>query len=142
VKPCKDCVAEQDGPPLRPRAIVPDSGGRCMTHWRAEKKRRLEQSHRRRVKSQYGLGDGMYEALYEGQGGRCYICRRATGASRRLSVDHDHVTGLVRGLLCRPCNSMLGHARDDIPFLQRAMAYLISPPAFTIIGEVKPENGQ
>lgn len=138
VKQCKDCVAEGI---TTIRHIVPDSGGRCTTHWRKEKKRRLEQSHRRRVKSQYGLADGQYEALYEAQGGRCYICARATGKTRRLSVDHDHRTGLVRGLLCRPCNSMLGHARDDLVFFQRAMSYLRHPPAYIAIGKVRPNDG-
>jgi hypothetical protein len=46
-----------------------------------------------------------------------------------LSVDHDHKTLLVRGLLCRPCNDLLGHARDDPEFFTRAKVYLEKPPA-------------
>lgn len=146
---CKDCLEESgvevNGVKvyplhLRPRPIIEKSGGRCATHWRAEKKRRLEASHRRRIKGQYGLQDGQYEALYEAQGRKCAICQRATGASRRLSVDHDHKTGLVRGLLCRPCNSMLGHGRDSSEFFGRAVQYLNWPPAFDAIGEVKPRE--
>lgn len=143
---CKDCKRDWDvldlAPPAgKPRAIVPDSGGRCATHHRIEKKRQKDASHRRRVKSQYGLADGQYEAMYEAQGGRCAICRWATGKTRRLSVDHDHKTGYVRGLLCRPCNSMLGHLRDDPEAALRIYQYLDEPPAFNTIGLVKPEDG-
>ena len=142
---CRDCWpdgwAEARVPRHKLRPVVENSGGRCATHHRENKRRQKEQSHRRRVKSQYGLAEGQYEALYEAQGGRCYICARATGASRRLSVDHDHRSGFVRGLLCRPCNSMLGHARDDLVFFQRAMSYLRHPPAYTAIGKVRPEDG-
>ncbi|MDF3280889.1 endonuclease VII domain-containing protein [Gordonia sp. N1V] len=72
----------------------------------------------------YGLLPGEYERLYLAQGGRCYACRRATGKTRRLSVDHDHRTGEVRGLLCRPCNTLLGRARDAVEFFQRFIDYL------------------
>jgi hypothetical protein len=147
VSVCKDCLEESgvevNGVKvyplhLRPRPIV--KAGRCATHARIEKRRQLEQSHRRRIKSQYGLQDGQYEALYEAQGRKCAICQRATGASRRLSVDHDHKSMLVRGLLCRPCNSMLGHGRDNPEFFRRAVKYLSYPPAFDAIGEVKPSE--
>jgi hypothetical protein len=127
---CKDCfpegLAEHLAQSLKLRPIVPESGRRCATHWRVEKKRRSAASHERRSKSTYGLDD--YWGLYKFQGSKCPICLRATGASRRLSVDHDHKTDKVRGLLCRPCNTMLGHGRDDPEFFARAVNYLESPP--------------
>lgn len=129
---CKDCVPPGHGAessmvkkPLRP---APHPGPRCATHWREEQKRRKAVNHERHVQSTYGLSGGEYAALYAFQGGKCAICRRATGASRKLSVDHDHGSGSVRGLLCRPCNSILGHARDDGSFFIRAYNYLQSPP--------------
>lgn len=129
-KRCKDCVAiaEEIGPPKIWRPVVEGSGGRCATHWRTEKRRRREANHERAVQRTYGLSEGEYERLYLFQGGRCAICTRATGASRRLSVDHDHGSGNVRGLLCRPCNSLLGHARDSVEFFERAAEYLRSTP--------------
>ena len=78
----------------------------------------------------YGLTAEEYWKIYEYQGGCCYICRRATGASKRLSVDHCHETGIVRGLLDTPCNrNVLGHLRDDTDALQRAIDYLTNYPA-------------
>lgn len=84
----------------------------------------------------YGIAGWVYDKLLEIQGGRCAICQRAKGITRRLAVDHDHkcckVTPAcgkcVRGLLCKPCNRMLGHARDDPMFFLRAYHYLINPP--------------
>lgn len=130
---CKDCVAAaEEFPHLPPpkvwRPVVEKSGGRCATHWRVEKKRRREAAHEKAVQRTYGLSEGEYAALYEFQGGKCALCRRATGKTRRLSVDHDHKTGEVRQLACRPCNTMLGHARDSIEFFQRCIDYLTDPP--------------
>ncbi|MGW6260343.1 endonuclease VII domain-containing protein [Streptomyces sp. NPDC055085] len=87
-----------------------------------------------------------YEALYRGQNGLCAICERATGKTRRLSVDHDHKCcpggvscgWCVRGLLCRPCNDLLGRARDQREFFARAIRYLQTPPAHNILGKKRP----
>lgn len=127
---CRDCWDEHQ-PHKRP--LVPDSGSRCMSHWRVEKKRRKEAAHEKRVQDTYGLRPGEYAKLYEHQTGVCAICKRATGATRKLSVDHDHRTGEVRGLLCRPCNDLLGHARDSEFFFYRAANYLKFPPAREIL---------
>lgn len=84
----------------------------------------------------YGITADEYWAIHEFQGGCCYICQRATGARKRLSVDHDHKTGIVRGLLCTPCNrNVLGHLRDCVMALARAIIYLLFPPAVEVIGE-------
>lgn len=127
---CKDCYAEFGRPDLvkkwRP---APFPGPRCTTHHRAKIKASKEAAHERRVQEVYGLGPGQYGELYRLQTGVCAICKRATGKTRKLSVDHDHATGKVRGLLCRPCNDMLGHARDSYMFFYRAANYLMTPPA-------------
>lgn len=83
----------------------------------------------------YGITADEYWCIYEAQGRRCYVCQRATGATRRLAVDHCHATGRVRGLCCKYCNRLLGFARDDVTYFQRAIEYLTHPPAFDVIGE-------
>lgn len=127
---CKECLAELANGTITklPKRDSKYQGPRCRTHWRAESLRRKAVSHEKRVQQVYGLEPGEYAQLYEFQGGFCALCRRATGASRKLSVDHDHATGLVRGLLCRPCNTMLGHARDKLDFFRRCIQYLHHPP--------------
>jgi hypothetical protein len=66
-------------------------------------------------------------ALIKMQDGRCAICP----STAKLIVDHDHETGLVRGLLCRRCNQWEGQSRSllfsvDYPDVA---AYLAAPPA-------------
>jgi hypothetical protein len=55
--------------------------------------------------------------------GVCHICRKET----RLTVDHDHSTGVIRGFLCNPCNRGLGDFLDNPESLRRAIAYLAGP---------------
>lgn len=77
-------------------------------------------------------GERIYRALYRAQGGRCYVCRKATGAARLLAIDHDHVTGEIRGLVCSgsitamTCNRLI--AIFTRPMLLRAAAMLSDPP--------------
>ena len=92
------------------------------------KKERSSNAHAKALESRYGITRTDYWDIYAFQGERCAICQRATGKTRRLSVDHDHKTGLVRGLLCRPCNNYLGHLRDSPEAIARALDYLLNPP--------------
>jgi hypothetical protein len=81
------------------------------------------------VARKYGITAAMYRDLESWQGGKCYGCRRATGASRELAVDHDHATGEVRMLLCSTCNNIVGHFRDDPKTFIRMGLALIQPPS-------------
>ncbi|BBC43619.1 endonuclease VII [Mycobacterium phage AN9] len=129
---CVDCEAE--GLPLTRDAKYP--GPRCATHHRAKKRERSSGAWASRILATYAITEEEYWRIYEFQGGRCYICQRANGKKKRLSVDHDHKTGIVRGLLCTMCNKyILGWARDCIEMLQRAIDYLKKPPAVQVIGE-------
>ena len=132
-KVCKDCLAE--GVTTRRNAKYP--GPRCATHHRGRRKKRRDYSHQTHVEETYSISYDQYWSIYEVQGGKCYLCRRANGAKRKLSVDHDHscCSGstscgqCVRGLLCRRCNTILGHFRDDTAAFERAIDYLTNPPA-------------
>lgn len=132
-KTARECTKTVvSGVAVRP---APHKGPRCATHHREVTETRKKARHAVYVGRVYGLEPGDYDTLYEAQGGRCALCRRATGASRKLSVDHDHKTGLVRGELCMKCNDLLGHARDDVEFFRRAIDYLLHPPALQVLGE-------
>jgi hypothetical protein len=73
----------------------------------------------------YGINADQYRAMLEHQEGRCAICKsKDTGSVRGWHVDHCHRTGKVRGLLCHPCNLLLGHAKDSIDTLQRCIVFL------------------
>lgn len=62
-----------------------------------------------------------YQKLLESQGGRCAVCRQEPSKTA-LAVDHDHDTGLVRGLLCSRCNYFLWRRNDGM--LQKIGLYL------------------
>lgn len=86
-------------------------------------------SHAAMIAKTYGLDAAGYDALLARQGGRCAICR-ARPKSKRLAVDHDHVTGAVRGLLCSRCNhDLLGSAWDSLALATALWHYLNTPPA-------------
>ena len=84
-------------------------------------KLKAERARARRLQ-RYGLTPDLYDALWAQQNGGCAICAQSLEPS--LHVDHDHVTGAVRGLLCNSCNSALGLFRDNTMVLLRAVEYL------------------
>jgi len=79
-------------------------------------------SNRKRL---YGLSDFDYNLLLETQKGLCGICKvPERELAKRLHVDHDPVTNIVRGLLCHGCNTGLGLLREDVDILIYAVEYL------------------
>lgn len=72
----------------------------------------------------YGLTIEEYELLFDKQGRVCAICKLPKENKRNYHVDHDHKTGIVRGILCHHCNLMLGNARDNTTYLLAAVDYL------------------
>ncbi len=72
------------------------------------------------LKRRYGISAEDADAMLAAQGGLCAICRVAPAAH----VDHDHVTGAVRALLCFGCNGGLGQFKDDPEFLHAAAYYV------------------
>lgn len=113
------------------QSVVPrfyTSGSRCSAC-------ASEAGHSAMIERTYDLTAVQYSALLELQDGRCAICR-ARPRSQRLSVDHDHRTGRVRGLLCSRCNhDLLGAAHDSLDLLDASVFYLRTPPAS---GDWKP----
>jgi hypothetical protein len=83
-------------------------------------------SHRMSV---YGLSPAGHKKLAETQDDRCAICRKRQ-TMKSVAVDHDHKTGVVRGLLCKRCNhDLLGAAFESVKILLAAATYLVVPPS-------------
>lgn len=79
----------------------------------------------RELVRKYGLTMADFETLLEQQGGVCAICGGGrSGPGKRFHVDHCHVTGQVRGLLCGNCNTAIGLLGDDPERAEKAAAYL------------------
>lgn len=78
----------------------------------------------RKLKYKYGLEPSRYLELCKLQKNLCKICSRENVQNKPLHVDHDHSTGVIRGLICFECNIMLGMSRDSIETLAKAILYL------------------
>lgn len=120
-----------------PRRVLADK--RLQKRWRAAnpeknaaykvtfRQRDPERDLRFRLKHGFGMTVEQYRALGESQDWQCWICGcppPTKGRYRRLSVDHSHITGNVRGLLCVKCNSALGLLGDSVIRLEKAVEYL------------------
>lgn len=99
----------------------------CEAHFYARHKTAKtatsDQRATRQYRYRYGITLEDYEAMLERQDGGCAICGRPP-QGKRLSVDHNHSNGRVRGLLCVRCNSAVGLLDDDPTWSRRAEAYL------------------
>ena len=95
-------------------------------NWYQQNKERRKQEMRvNAYMRQYGITIEEYEILVAEQNNGCAICNASTGSNgKRLSVDHNHQTGEVRGLLCDDCNTALGKFKDDPSLLAKAITYL------------------
>lgn len=96
----------------------------CAAYYRAQRPGQKEYNRAAQLRCKYGIETAEWDRLFEGQGRACAICRREEFGVKKPAVDHCHRTGVIRGLLCGPCNRALGYMRDDPEILQRAIAYL------------------
>lgn len=99
---------------------------RRQKQWNENKKTIQASNHLSRIKNRYGLSKSEYETKLKEQNNECAICYSKNGTSRwpNLSIDHDHSTRKVRGLLCHTCNSALGMFRENKDVLINAIKYL------------------
>lgn len=76
------------------------------------------------LQREFGISIEDYRALFAEQSGVCAICQGPGKPEKRLSVDHNHNTGKIRGLLCDSCNHSLGLLKESPEVLRRAAEYL------------------
>jgi hypothetical protein len=131
---------------LRP---APYPGPRCATCHREKVKEARRTAKGRQVERRFDLTPEQYDALYWAQGGKCYVCRRATGKRKRLAVDHDHTLALahghpvdrgcrkcIRGLACGFCNQyVLGRLGGNPSTYERLAVELRDPYARKLLEE-------
>lgn len=78
------------------------------------------------ITKKYNITLEQYNNMLVSQGGGCAICGNTQDKFKRaLPIDHDHITGKIRGILCPNCNLVLGNAREDIEILYKIIEYLI-----------------
>ena len=91
--------------------------------WRLNNSEKARNSY---IKSKYGITLEEYNKKLKEQYDSCAICSTLFPGGNKISffIDHDHKTSQVRGLLCRECNLMIGHAKDNTDILREAVRYL------------------
>ncbi len=84
--------------------------------------RRSKRDHH--LKKIFGISIEDQDNMMEDQNGQCKICDKILDIP---CIDHCHLTGVIRGLLCRTCNLGIGHLNDDPKLLRKAITYLEKP---------------
>lgn len=102
---------------------------RSRANARSYQTRNAERLFGARLLRTYGISLEDYKEMLSAQGHKCAICDRADNndkrpAYKKFHVDHDHATGLVRGLLCSTCNTGIGKFQDNTDLLRKAIDYL------------------
>lgn len=82
-----------------------------------------EKQRNSRLVIRYGITVEDYEEMLVQQGGVCAMCKNPPNGPKRMHVDHCHVTGKVRGILCGVCNKKLG-VLENQDWVKRAFDYL------------------
>ena len=77
------------------------------------------------LQRKYKISLKEYNRVFKNQEGKCLICSEPPKPGSLLVVDHDHKTGIVRGLLCYRCNTAIGLLGDDSELVIKAAQYLI-----------------
>ena len=79
---------------------------------------------RYQLKRYHRITEIEYRRMLLAQNGLCALCVNANFKGRRLYVDHNHITGKIRGLLCHSCNVALGLFKENVEVLRLAALYL------------------
>lgn len=96
------------------------------------KRRKLKPNmvFKHQIKHAYGITIKEYNELLKKQNKKCAICKKKetikhfNGKIKRLSIDHNHKTGQIRGLLCARCNVGIAYLSENINYLKNAITYL------------------
>jgi hypothetical protein len=97
-----------------------------QNNWYGKNRKKLIPERRNyNLKKKYGIDLKFYNYLFKQQQSKCAICGTDNPGWREMfSVDHNHLTGEIRGLLCNNCNAGLGYFQENIIFLQSAINYI------------------
>lgn len=134
---CRHCHTKLHGEKTTMETYYSRNKEKCKANVQAYQKKNKEKiakykkkwneknKHAWDIKNTYNMTIEEYNTLLEAQEHSCAICgRHKSNFNRKLSVDHDHTTGAIRGLLCMNCNHGLGKFYDSTDNLNSATLYL------------------
>lgn len=125
MKLCRDCQQEK---PLEDFSPAKKSADGLTAYCRPCHNAKSKETYTRlyggtreyHLRRRYGITGAEVTAMIEAQGGLCALCQERPARH----VDHDHVTGAVRGVLCFNCNGGLGQFKDRPDVMRAAIDYL------------------
>lgn len=126
----KTCTKCNDSKPIKEFQLHGIYRGRVVRRARCKscvklRRKSSEQIKNTNLKSQYGITLDQWNQMFINQNGCCAICAIPQMELKRvLSVDHNHKTGKVRGLLCGNCNHALGQTKENIDIIEGLIDYL------------------
>lgn len=92
-----------------------------------KRKSRIHEAKNYHLKKKYGMTLDEYNLLFLKQEGKCAICEKHQSTIKNsLCVDHNHITGEIRGLICQPCNLIVGLCNERIEVLLNTIEYINS----------------
>jgi hypothetical protein len=109
------------------------AGETCILGWckncrkQIARKRTKEQRKNEWLHRKYGLTLEIFNSMLVVQDGKCAICGSTNPGGKlgnNFSIDHNHITGQIRGLLCQTCNQTLGLMQESSKNLRKAAEYL------------------
>lgn len=121
---CKECNKEYK---RQLRLRIPSSREAAILRskrWREENPDRASSAIREAtLKKKYGITQKQYNDMLLSQDNKCHICG-VEPTKQRLHVDHNHLTGKVRALLCQSCNTSIGKMKESPSLLRKLADYL------------------
>jgi hypothetical protein len=93
-------------------------------YYKHTKHRNRENNLNRKYVSRYGITINEKRQMAVNQNYKCLICNKKFNNPLSMNVDHDKITGKVRGLLCNNCNRGIGHLQHNVNILAKAIKYL------------------
>jgi Autographiviridae endonuclease VII len=121
---CRECIRASGRDYWRKVGRHKDPSKRKKYKLDPQKSRQLS------IKKNYGMTSEEYQSMLDRQNGLCASCNNPetakgnTGKLKPLAVDHDHVTGKVRSLLCSNCNQALGCLKEDPERVNALLRYI------------------
>lgn len=91
--------------------------------WYRENK---ENGRNKNLKQHYGISLAEWEKLFDSQKRRCACCGTNSNGKRRWSTDHCHETAVIRGILCSPCNMLIGALGDSLPQIKKSFSRIVT----------------
>jgi hypothetical protein len=136
---CKDCNTELNESNRAWKIKDVSMHNRCRNCWNkhqseyqakrrkeneAFKDKRVHSSWEYTLKSKFGITEEQYWEMNRAQGGVCAICKFPCVSGDKLCIDHCHITGKIRGLLCRNCNLALAAVNEDENLIYSLLDYI------------------